>query len=48
MIISKKHNMYEFHCELPKDLKILGNNGRSGKPQNLSKLSPSSQYSFHN
>ena len=26
MIISKKHNMYEFHCELPKDLNILGNN----------------------
>ena len=38
MIISKKHNMYEFRCELPKKLKILGTKEISGKPQNLKKL----------
>ena len=38
MIISKKHNMYEFRCELPKKLKVLGTKEILGKLQNLKKL----------
>ena len=37
-IISNKHGLYELPQELPKDLRIIGNDERSGKSQNFIEL----------